>query len=297
MALPTSPPTHDHLDPSHHSTTHLADLLKNPDDLDRLPTLKADLSRKKSALDAQLKTSLTAQLHTTQNGMASLTDGQKTVQAIKEEMMKIDRLCSEAQGMIKDFPEIERLGLMQRNFAAVEAMKANIDGFAGRLEELEGLLREDDDEAETQPNLLAVHAGLGELRDVRDAAMEQVKGSGEEGESGLELIENLPLESGATLREFFGKLDEVVDWFDEHVGNACLNIIGLVQGGNNGLVVRLALVIEEEEKKDKQVKALQDAQREFQDVASRFKSINVGQRELRGYKKKFLQAIEYSAAT
>jgi hypothetical protein len=90
-------------------------------------------------------------------------------------------------------------------------------------------------------------------------------------------------------------MDDVVDWFDEHVGQACLNLIPLIQSGNNGLVVRLGLVVEEEEKKDRQTKALQDAQREFQDVASRFKSINVGQRELRGYKKKFLQAVEFSA--
>lgn len=108
---------------------------------------------------------------------------------------------------------------------------------------------------ENQPNLLAIHAGLSELRDVSDQASEQVKGA--EGESGQELIDNLTLESGVTLRDYFSKLDEVVDWFDEHVGQACINLIPLVQAGNNGLVVRLGLVIEEEEKKDRQTKALQ----------------------------------------
>jgi len=290
---PHDPPLSSTSDP----ITHLADLLKHPDDLDRLPTLRSDFTRKKTLIDAQLKHNLTQQLTTTQSGMSSISDGHKTVQLIKEEMLKIDRLCSEAQGMIRDFPEIEKLGVMQRNFAGVEEVKGRVDGFAGALEEMEGLLREDDEDLEGQPNLLAVHEGISGLRDVRDAAMDQVKGSVRgEGESGLELIENLPLEGGATLRDLFNKLDDVVDWFDEHVGAACLNIISLVQSGNNGLVVRLALVIEEEEKKDRQVKALQDAQREFSDVASRFKSINVGQRELRGYKKKFLQAITASAS-
>ncbi|KAI7504215.1 exocyst complex component Sec6 [Hortaea werneckii] len=296
--------TNNHLPHDHETpTSHLADLLKHPDDLDRLPLLKAEFTRKKAAVDAQLKHGLSEQLSVTQSGMTAITDGSKSVSLIKEEMLKIDRLCSEAQGMIKDFPEIEKLGLMQRNFAAVEAMKDSIDTFSERLEELEGLLREDDDEPDVQSNLLAVHKGLTELRDVRDAAMEQVS-RGPEGESGLELIENLPLAGGGTgegggggtLREWFTKLDDVVDWFDEHVGSACLNIINLVQAGNNGLVVRLAIVIEEEEKKDKQVKALQDAQREFQDVASRFKSIAVAQRSLRGYKGKFLEALKYSAA-
>ena len=280
-------------------SSKLAELLKSPDDLDKLSSLKADFTRKKSTIDSQLRLGLSDQLSITTNGISNITEGQKLVQQIKEEMMKIDKLCAEAQGMIKEFPEINRMSVMQRNFAAVEGMKNAVDGFAERLGEIEDLLREDDADLEAQSNLLAIHEGLTGLRDVRDQAMDQVRGS-EEGASGSELIENLPLEGGsggATLKDYFAKLDDVIDWFDEHVGQACLNIIGLVQAGNNGLVVRLALVIEEEEKKDRQVKALQDAQREFQDVASRFKSINtVGQRELRGYKTKFLQAVEASAA-
>ncbi|QIW97274.1 hypothetical protein AMS68_002792 [Peltaster fructicola] len=275
------------------STSKLAELLKHPDDLDKLPSLRAEFTRKKAAIDSQLKHGLKEQLEVTQNGMSSITDGQKIVQAIKEEMMKIEKLCAEAQGMIVDFSEINRMSVMQRNFSTVEAMKSSIDGFGEKLAELDELLKEDDEDLENQPNLLAIHAGLSELRDVRDQAMDQVRGA--EGESGLELIENLPLDNGVTLRDYFAKLDDIIYQFDEHVGQACIDIVGLVQTGNNGLVVRLALIIEEEEKKDRRVKALQDAEREFQDVASRFKSIQVGHRELRGYKKKFLQAVEYSA--
>lgn len=276
------------------TASKLAELLRTPDDLDKLVSLKSDFTRKKAAIDGQLKLGLSDQLAITQSGMNSISDGQKIVGLIKDEMMKIDKLCAEAQGMIRDFPEINKMSVMQRNFAAVEDMKASIDMFAVRLGDLEDLLREDDQDMESQPNLLAIHEGLTALRDVRDQAMDQVKGSAE-GESGLELIENLPLQDGATLRDYFTKLDDVVDWFDEHVGQTCMNVIALVQSGQDGLVVRIALVIEEEERKDRQVKALQDAQREFQDVASRFKSINVGHRELRGYKKKFLQAVEASA--
>lgn len=276
------------------AASYLADLLKSPDDLDKLPSLRADMTRKKATVDSQLKLGLSEQLSLTQSGMSNINTAQQTVAAIKEEMMKIDKLCAEAQGMIHEFPDVNKMSIMQRNFAAVEGVKGSVDRFADELTRLEGMLAEDDQDLENQPNLLAIHEGLSGLRDVRDQAMDQVKGSSE-GESGLELIENLPLEGGATLRDYFAKLDEVVDWFDEHVGQACLNLIPLVQSGNNGLVVRLALVIEEEEKKDRQVKALQDAQREFQDVASRFKSINVGQRELRGYKKKFFEAIKFAA--
>ncbi|KAK4506679.1 hypothetical protein PRZ48_000412 [Zasmidium cellare] len=276
------------------TTSKLAELLKNPDDLDKLPSLRSEFTRKKAAIDGQLKHGLKEQLEVTQNGMTSISEGQKIVLQIKEEMMKIDKLCAEAQGMIEDFPEINKMSVMQRNFASVENIKANINTFAAQLNALEALLREDDEDIEHQPNLLAIHNGLTELRDIRDQAMEQVK-SNADGESGLELIENLPLENNATLRDYFARLDDVVDWFDEHVGTACLGLISLVQAGNNGLVVRLGLIIEEEEKKDRQTRALQEVQKGFADVATRFKSIDTGNRELRGYKKKFLQAIEGSA--
>ncbi|KAF2171173.1 hypothetical protein M409DRAFT_18290 [Zasmidium cellare ATCC 36951] len=276
------------------TTSKLAELLKNPDDLDKLPSLRSEFTRKKAAIDGQLKHGLKEQLEVTQNGMTSISEGQKIVLQIKEEMMKIDKLCAEAQGMIEDFPEINKMSVMQRNFASVENIKANIDTFGSQLNALEALLREDDEDIEHQPNLLAIHNGLTELRDIRDRAMEQVK-SNADGESGLELIENLPLENNATLRDYFARLDDVVDWFDEHVGTACIGLISLVQAGNNGLVVRLGLIIEEEEKKDRQTRALQEVQKGFADVATRFKSIDTGNRELRGYKQKFLQTIEASA--
>ncbi|KAL9612554.1 MAG: hypothetical protein Q9167_002851 [Letrouitia subvulpina] len=260
----------------------LADLLRHPDDLDKISFLKSEFTRKKAAIDGQLKIGLKDQYEVTQAGMNSINDGQRTVNQIKEEMMKIDRLCAEAQSMIRDFPNINLVSQVHRNFTQVEAMKANIEGFDGNLKDLEQLLREDDQNMENQPNLLNVHHGLTKLRDIRDEAMDQIKRASDKS-----------LESH--LQDYFTRLDDVIEWFDDHVGTACMNLIPLVQADNKGMVVRLALVIEEEEKSDKKVKALQDAQREYKDLASRFKSITSGPKQLRGYKEKFLKAIEFYA--
>ncbi|GAB7337117.1 hypothetical protein MBLNU457_g2515t1 [Dothideomycetes sp. NU457] len=273
-------------------TSKLAEMLRHPDDLDKIASLRAEFTRKKATVDGQLRHGLKAQLEVTQAGMTSISDGQRTVNLIKEEMMKIDKLCAEAQNLIKDFPYVDKIAQTHRNFQQVEEMKGHIDSFGAQLDDLENLLRDDDQDMENQPNLLAIHYGLTKLRDIRDQAMDQVKGADE---SGLELITNLQLDGGITLQDHFNRLDEVIDWFDDHVGQACMNLIGLVQAGNNGLVVRLALVVEEEERKDKQVQALLDAQKEFKDVASRLKSTNTGQKELRGYKEKFLKAIQLTA--
>lgn len=263
-------------------TLQLADLLRHPDDLDKIPFLKSEIIRKKAAVDAQLKVGLKEQLEVTQSGMTSIGDGQRTVNQIKEEMMKIDKLCAEAQNMVRDFPNLNLVSQVHRNFSQVESMKSNIESFKERLDDIEILLREDDQDIENQPNILKVHYGLTQLRDIRDDALDQIQRASD---TSLE----------ATLQEHFNRLDEVVEWFDDHVGTSSMNLIPLVQADNKGIVVRLALIIDEEEKHDKKVQAMQDAQREYKDLASRFKSINSGPKQLRGYKEKFIKAIEYYA--
>ncbi|KAL8656250.1 MAG: hypothetical protein Q9226_002729, partial [Calogaya cf. arnoldii] len=185
----------------------LADLLRHPEDLDKIPFLKSEFTRKKAAIDSQLKVGLKDQLQVTQSGMNSISDGQRTVSQIKEEMMKIDKLCAESQNMIRDFPNINLLSQVHRNFTQVEAMKVNIESFDGRLKDLEHLLREDDQDMENQPNILSVHYGLTQLRDIRDDAMDQIKRASD-----------ASLESH--LQDYFTRLDDVIEWFDDHLGTA-----------------------------------------------------------------------------
>ena len=260
----------------------LAELLRHPEDLDKIPALKAEFMRKKAAVDSQLKLGLKEQLEITQSGMSSISESQRIVSQIKEEMMKIDKLCAESQNMIRDFPNINVVSQIHRNFSQVETMKSHIDTFNDKLKDLEQLLLDDEQDLENQPNLLNVHYGLTQLRDIRDEAMDQIKRASD-----------ISLES--TLQDYFIRLDEVVGIFDEHVGTACINLIPLVQSDNRSMVVRLALIIEEEEKSDMKVKAMQEAQKEYKELASKFKSINAGPKQLRGYKEKFLKAIEYYA--
>jgi exocyst complex component 3 len=264
------------------STVKLAEVLRHPEDLDKIPALKSEFLRKKAAVDSQLRIGLHEQLEVTQSGMNGITDGQRTVQLIKEEMMKIDKLCAEAQNMIRDFPNINLVSQTHRNFSAVETMRKNLDTFSERLGQVERMLREDDADPENMPNLLPIHYELTHLRNIRDDAIEQIQRA-----------EDTSLQG--TLEDYFAKLDDTIDWFDEHVGNVALNLINTLIGGNNGLVVRLAVVIEAEEKSDKRVKALQEALKDHKEMAARFKSITDGAKELRGYKEKFLQAIKLNA--
>ncbi|KAL2155453.1 hypothetical protein VTH82DRAFT_195 [Thermothelomyces myriococcoides] len=256
----------------------LSELLRHPDDLDKIAGLKAEFARKKAAVDSQLRAGLREQLETAQAGMNGLADGQKTVQQIKEEMIKIDKICSESQNMITDFATINLVSQAHRNFGAVEAMRRNLETFNERLNGIQEMLRQNDEDAENMPNLLPVHYELTQLRNIRDDAMDQIKRADDPG-----------LQS--TLEDYFERLDQAIEWFDEHISLIGRSLINLVVADNTSLVVRFALVIEAEERSDQRVLALQEALKDHREMATRFQSITDGAKTVRGYKDKFLECI------
>ncbi|KAM7193400.1 exocyst complex component sec6 [Naviculisporaceae sp. PSN 640] len=257
----------------------LTDLLRHPEDLDKIASLKAEFTRKKTAVDSQLRSGLREQLETTQSGMTGLSDGQKTVQQIKDEMMKIDKICSESQNMIADFATINLVSQAHRNFGAVEKMRRDLESFSERLGIVEEMLREDDEDAENMPNLLGVHYELTQLRNIRDDAIEQISRG-----------DDPSLRD--TLEDYFERLDGAIKWFDEHLDLIAMSLISLVSAENHGLIVRFALIIEAEEKSDQRVVALQEALKDHKEIATRFQSITDGAKTVRGYKERFLRIVK-----
>ena len=257
----------------------ISDVLRTPEDLEKITMYKADFARKKADIDARLREGLKEHLETTQAGMSTLGEGQKLVGQIKDEMKSIHDLCEQAQAIRKDFPQIDYLARVHRNFEATKAMQSGLATFNEDVAAVEQLLLEDEKDLENQPNLLAAHMRLTKLRDFRDEAMDQIKKAND-----------ISLEQ--TLDDWFQGLDPIIEMFDDHVGGICIDLINLVQRDNTSLIVRLAVVIASEEKNDQRVRALQDAQKDHQDLVSKFTSFNIGPKTIRGYKEKFLQAIE-----
>ncbi|KAJ5217040.1 hypothetical protein N7468_010048 [Penicillium chermesinum] len=264
------------------SMPRLEDLLRHPEDLDKITGLKAEYLRKKTAVDSRLREGLRDQLEAVQRGIAILTEGQRQVAKTKDELQGIDKLCAESQDSVEDFAQIDKLARIQRHFDATLMMKKGLESFSADLQEVEELLREDDEDLETQPNLLRAHMQISRLRDFRDEAMDQIRKADD-------------ASATQTLLEYFDGLDSVIELFDDHLGAACMNLIPLVQEDNKSLVVRLAVIVHNEEKNDDTVRALQEAQKDHKDLANRFKSMRIGPKTVRGYKEKFLEAIEYYA--
>jgi exocyst complex component 3 len=257
----------------------IADLLRTPEDLEKIPALKLEFSRKKGDIDARLREGLKEHLESTQSGMSTLAEGQKLVGQIKEEMRSIADLCEQAQAIRHDFPQIDYLARVHRNFEATKAMQSGLATFNDDVAEVERLLVNDEKDLENQPNLLEAHMRLTRLRDFRDEAIYQIGRA-----------KDMSLQQ--TLEEWFQSLEPVVDLFDDHVGQTCMNLINLVQADNPGIIVRLAIVIAAEEKNDERVKALRDARKDHQDLVDKFTSFTISPKTERGYKEKFLGCIE-----
>lgn len=257
----------------------IQDALRTPEDLEKISILKADISRKKGDVDARLREGLKDHLDTTQTGMSTLSEGQKLVGQIKEEMKSIHDLCEQAQAIRKNFPQLDYLARVHRNFEATRAMQAGLDSFERDCSYVQRLLEDDENDLENQPNLLEAHMRVTRLRDFRDEALDQIRKAKD---SSLE----------QTLLDWFQQLENIIELFDDHIGQICMHLIELVQRDNTGIIVRLAIVIASEEKNDDRVRALQDAQKDHQDLVSKFTSFTIGPKTIRGYKEKFLAAIE-----
>ncbi|RMZ87289.1 hypothetical protein DV736_g5482, partial [Chaetothyriales sp. CBS 134916] len=258
---------------------HIDDILRTPDELEKITSLKAEISRQKGDVDSRLREGLKEHLEATQQGMSTLAEGQKLVGQIKEEMKTIHDLCEQAQSIRKNFPQIDYLARVHRNFEATRAMQAGLQSFEQDCALVQNLLEQDAEEPEVQTNLLEAHMRLTRLRDFRDEALDQIRKARDDS---LE----------RTLLDWFERLDAMIELFDENVGFICMRLIDFVQNELNGTVVRLAIVIAAEEKNDGRVRALQDAQKDHQDLVSKFTSFTIGPKSIRGYKDKFLQAIE-----
>lgn len=106
------------------------------------------------------------------------------------------------------------------------------------------------------PNLLPVHFAIMQLQDFKEDVMHQ--------------SERADNDVKETLESYFSPLENTVGMFDERVGIISMSLIELVRAGNRSLVVRLAKIIDSEERSDEKVLALQEAQNNHQDLATRY---------------------------
>jgi len=129
------------------------------------------------------------------------------------------------------------------------------------------------------PNLLTIHCELTRLNEFRDQAMYQGRNS--------EDVKR-------TLKRYFERLEKVnTDW-DTSFWDLAKAILDIIRCNNPTLIVKLAKIIELEERLDEKSIAVQEAKSHYQELASKFRSIRGSPRTLRLYFAKFEETIDGS---
>ena len=80
--------------------------LQSPDDLNKTALLRKRFAKEKASIDAKLKSGVKDQLDATRDGLKKLFSTRANVQAVKDEMVGIERMGRESTGQIKTFDQI-----------------------------------------------------------------------------------------------------------------------------------------------------------------------------------------------
>ena len=87
----------------------IGEYLQAPDDLVKVSAFRKKLEKEKASIDARLKTGVKEQLQATRLGLKKFLSTRQSVQAIKDEMMTIERECEDPSIRVATFDQIGRV--------------------------------------------------------------------------------------------------------------------------------------------------------------------------------------------
>ncbi|KAF9077906.1 exocyst complex component Sec6-domain-containing protein [Rhodocollybia butyracea] len=257
----------------------IGEYLQSPDDLVKVSAYRKKLEKEKASIDARLKNGVKEQLQATREGLRKLMATRANVQAIKDEMIVIDRECSDPQTQIATFDQISRVSMVHRNFVQTEEMVNNLIEMESKLSEISYML--DDDSAYiTGPasNLLVIHYYLNQLEAFRNQTMHQAKKAS--GDARINLTRR------------FERLHTVLEQFDQYIVDLASNVLDIVREGNSHVIVRLIKIAEMEGREDEKAIAIRLVKKAAKlDAASKFKSMQANARVIKHYRSKITKAI------
>jgi len=87
----------------------IGEYLQSPDDLMKIPAFRNKLEKEKASIDIRVKGGVKEQLSVTSESLRKLFSTRDNVQAIKDEMVTVDRMCSDPQNVVSTFDQISRV--------------------------------------------------------------------------------------------------------------------------------------------------------------------------------------------
>ncbi|KAI9509758.1 exocyst complex component Sec6 [Russula earlei] len=257
----------------------IGEYLQSPDDLMKIPAFRKKLEKEKASIDIRLKSGVKEQLSVTSESLRQLFSTRENVQAIRDDMVTVDRMCSDPQNVVSTFDQISRVSMVHRNFERTEEMVNNLLEMNSRLDSIEAMLAADEDDLlGPAANLLPIHLQLTQLQNFRNETVHQAK--------------KASAESRNKLTRRFERLTRVIGQFDEYLMELARNILSLARAGHPEVVVKIIKIAEVEEKEDEKAIAIRLVKKAAKlDAASKFKSMQANARVFKHYRSKVMKAI------
>ncbi|KAH9011289.1 exocyst complex component Sec6 [Lactarius pseudohatsudake] len=193
------------------------------------------------------------------------------VQAIRDEIVTIDRMCSDPQNVVSTSDQISHVSMVHRNFEQTEEMVNNPLEMSSRLDSIKAMLAADlGDPLGPAPNLLPIHLQLTQLENFRNETMHQAK--------------KATAQSRNNLARRFERLTGVIEEFDVYIMELSRNILPLARAGHIEVIVKIAKIAEIEGREDEKAIAIRLVTKAAKlDAASKFRSMQANARIIKHY--------------
>lgn len=255
-------------------------LFSTRDILDNITEVRQKLQREKNVVDSQLQAGIQAQVQPLLAGLSLLLKTRNHVDNIQSVMGEIHTIHRDSAESIPEFDKIKRLSLVAANFDTTRKFTLCFETYESDLAEVQSLLEADGevDIDSRMPNLLKAHYALTQMRNVQDEMMYYAKGLSQYDRTELSI--------------HFEKLNKLVFKFDSIVMEIASFLLEILRSGDPSLVVRVAKIIDFEEKQDLLASMAQTVNNQ-KSSTNRCISATI-QRPPRNYPKRFFESIERS---
>ncbi|KAG0276559.1 SNARE-binding exocyst subunit S6, partial [Linnemannia gamsii] len=164
-----------------------------------------------------------------------------------------------------------------QNFVATQTLVNNFQELHQDLDRIKNMMRDDMKNIHgPAPNLLLVHYQLYKLENLRNTTMHMAKDE--------------PLDVKVTLKQYFGRLDQVIEEFEEYLWELSRNMIHLIKNKQGSVIVRLIKIIESEEAADaKSVSTKTERRASYQGLGN--KKADKPAREAKSLRSKFFDVL------
>ncbi|KAF9531774.1 exocyst complex component sec6 [Crepidotus variabilis] len=260
----------------------IGEYLQSPDDLVKVSAFRKKLEKEKASIDTRLKIGVKEQLQATRLGLKRFLSTRENVQALKDEMITIEKECEDPSVRVATFDQISRVSMVHRNFETTEEMVNNLLAMGAQLDDIEHMLAADKREIiGPAPNLLIIHYQLNQLERFRNQTLHEAKKASPS--------------SQATLTRWFERLNKVIAEFDEYIAQLARNVLALVRQGHSDVVVKIIKIAEIEGKEDEKAVVMRFVKKAAKlDAALKFKSLQANARVFKHYRAKIIKSITHS---